>query len=67
MGPPEMTVWDFPGADQSWALELAAFEADIRTGRAPSPGLQDGIHTLEIVEQIYRSSGYPPVKTPPTP
>ena len=59
MGPPETTVWDFPGADQSWALELAAFEEDIRTGRAPSPGLHAGIRTLEIVEQIYRRSGYP--------
>ena len=59
MGPPETTVWDFPGADQSWALELAAFEEDIRTGRAPSPGLPAGIRTLEIVESIYRQSGYP--------
>ncbi len=59
MGPPETTVWDFPAGDQSWALELAAFEEDIRTGRAPSPGLHEGIRTLEIVESIYRSSGFP--------
>jgi hypothetical protein len=32
---------------------------DIRTGREPSPGLREGIRTLEIVEKIYRSSGYP--------
>ena len=59
MGPPETTVWDFPAGDQSWALELAAFEEDIRTGRVPSPGLREGIRTLEIVEHIYRRSGYP--------
>jgi len=59
MGPPEITVWDFPAGDQSWKLELAAFEEDIRTGRTPSPGLREGIRTLEIVEHIYRSSGYP--------
>jgi predicted dehydrogenase len=59
MGPPETTVWDYPAGDGSWALELAAFETDIRTGRAPSPGLPEGIRTLEIVEEIYRSSGYP--------
>ncbi|MEJ1974383.1 MAG: hypothetical protein WDM96_18595 [Lacunisphaera sp.] len=41
-----------------WALELAAFETDIRTDRAPSPGLPEGIRILEIVEQIYRKSGY---------
>ena len=59
MGPPETTVWEYPAGDQSWALELAAFEEDIRTGRTPSPGLREGIRTLEIVEHIYRSSGYP--------
>ena len=58
MGPPETTVWDFPAGDNSWALEIAAFAEDIRTGRTPSPGLHEGIRTLEIVEEIYRSSGY---------
>ncbi len=58
MGPPETTVWDYPAGDNSWKLELAAFEADIRTGREPSPGLSEGIRTLEIVEAIYRQSGY---------
>lgn len=59
MGPPETTVWEFPSGDGSWALELAAFEEDIRSGRTPSPGLREGIRILEIVEHIYRSSGYP--------
>jgi len=59
MGPPETTVWDYPAGDQSWVLELAAFEEDIRAGRAPNPGLREGIRTLEIVEHIYRSSGFP--------
>ncbi|MSU45602.1 MAG: Gfo/Idh/MocA family oxidoreductase [Lacunisphaera sp.] len=64
LGPPETTVWDFPAGDGSWALELAAFTEDIRTDRAPSPGLREGIRTLEIVEHIYRSSGYPVVDVP---
>lgn len=59
MGPPETTVWDYPAGDSSWSLELAAFAEDIRTGRPPSPGLREGIRALEIVEAIYRSSGYP--------
>lgn len=59
MGPPETTVWDYPAGDNSWALELAAFEEDIRTGRTPNPGLREGIRTLEIVEAVYRSSGFP--------
>lgn len=59
MGPPETTVFEFPAGDGSWALELAAFEEDIRTGREPDPGLRAGIRTLEIVEEIYHKSGYP--------
>ena len=59
MGPPETTVWDYPAGDNSWSLELSAFAEDIRTGRTPSPGLREGIRTLEIVESIYRSSGFP--------
>ena len=59
MGPPETSVWEYPAGDSSWAQELAAFADDIRLDRAPSPGLADAIRTLEIVETIYRSSGYP--------
>jgi predicted dehydrogenase len=58
MGPPETTVWDYPAGDNSWQLELAAFETDIRTGHAPSPGLPEAIRTLEIVEKIYHNSGF---------
>jgi predicted dehydrogenase len=59
MGPPETQVWEYPAGDDSWALETGAFVDDIRLGRTPSPGLQEGIRTLEIVETIYRRSGYP--------
>ena len=31
---------------------------EIRLGREPAPGLREGIRTLEIVEKIYRQSGY---------
>jgi len=59
MGPPESTAWEFPGGDDSWALETAAFADDIRRGGAASLGLQEGIRTLEIVAAIYQQSGYP--------
>ncbi|MCF7689293.1 MAG: Gfo/Idh/MocA family oxidoreductase [Cephaloticoccus sp.] len=59
MGPPETMVWDYPAGDDSWRLELAAFAEDIHAQREPQPGLREGIRTLEIVETIYRSSGYP--------
>lgn len=59
MGPPETTIFEYPRGDESWAIETNAFIEDIRTGREPSPGLQESIRILEIVEEIYRKSGYP--------
>jgi predicted dehydrogenase len=59
MGPPETTIFEYPRGDESWGLELAEFIADIRLNREPDPGLTEGIRTLEIVEEIYRRSGYP--------
>jgi predicted dehydrogenase len=56
---PEPQIFEFAGADDSWELETRAFLDDIRQNRAPSPGLAEGIRTLEIVEQIYRQSGFP--------
>jgi hypothetical protein len=58
MGPPETTVWDYPGPDDSWRIEMAAFVQDVVLGREPSPGLVEGIRALDIVESIYKKSGY---------
>jgi predicted dehydrogenase len=58
MGPPETTVFEYPGSDDSWRIETEAFIADIRLGREPAPGLREGIATLQTVEEIYRRSGY---------
>lgn len=59
MGPPETTIWEFPRSDDSWSLETAEFMRDITENRTPSPGLAEGIRTLETVEKIYQKSGYP--------
>lgn len=58
MGPPETTMWEYPRGDDSWGLELQAFVDDILLHRQPSPGLDDAIETLEVVETVYRRSGY---------
>ena len=58
MGPPETTIWEYPGGDDSWKLETSEFIEDIKLGREPSPGLTAGIRTLEIVETIYAKSGF---------
>lgn len=59
MGPPETTIFEYPAGDESWRLETEAFLEDIRSDRVPAPGLDEGIRTLTIVEEIYRQSGYP--------
>jgi predicted dehydrogenase len=56
MGPPELTTWDYPNGDNSWALEMEAFLEDIRSERTPVPGLKEARATLEVVEKIYRTS-----------
>jgi predicted dehydrogenase len=58
MGPPDTTIYEYPRGDESWAIETREFINDIRLDREPSPGLAEGIRTLEIVEAIYRQSGY---------
>jgi hypothetical protein len=65
MGPPDTTSWEFPRGDDSWAAETRAFCDDIRLGREPSPGLAEGIRTLEIVEWVYRASARPSFKPRP--
>jgi len=59
MGPPEIQAWEYPHPDDSWSLETAAFLDDITHAREPAPGLREGIRILEVVEELYRQSGYP--------
>ena len=58
MGPPDTTVWEFPEADGSWALECAAFMEDIRLGREPDAGLAAAQAALAVVGEIYQRSDY---------
>ena len=53
MGPPETTVWDFPGADNSWQLEFNYFAECIREGREPQGNLRDAHAVLKIVDALY--------------
>jgi hypothetical protein len=58
MGPPETTAWEFPMADNSWELEMTEFLDDIRLKRQPAASLGDAVAALDIVDKIYRESGY---------
>ena len=59
MGPPDTKVYEYAGADESWRRELTEFEEDIRLKRVPAAGLLAARAALQVVEQIYRKSGYP--------
>jgi predicted dehydrogenase len=56
MGPPETTAWEFPMADDSWAVEFAEFLKDIQQGRQPDPNLDDAVAALRVVASIYKES-----------
>ena len=58
MGPPETYSWEFPMADNSWDVEFREFLEDIQLHRIPSAGLSDAKAALEVVNKIYKDSGY---------
>jgi len=56
MGPPETTIWEYPGEGRSWRDEFAHFCECIASGGQPLGTLEDAIAALEVVEQVYRQS-----------
>src|SRR5581483_3600983 len=58
MGPPETTAWEYPMADDSWAMEMQEFMEDVRRHRQPAVGLRDAIAALDVVARIYAECGY---------
>jgi len=58
MGIPATMVYDFPGADESWKIEMTKFEKDVHLRRTPDAGLAEARVALQIVETIYEKSGF---------
>lgn len=56
MGPPETTIWEFPGEDLSWSRELDAFCGFVEQRATPKPGLNEAREALRVVEKIYGNS-----------
>lgn len=56
MGPPETTIWEYPGADLSWDLELRDFEDAVSGRPTPAPNLHDALAALQAVDIVYRTS-----------
>ncbi len=55
MGPPDTSVIEFPGPDESWRREMENFACAIETGAAVCGGLEDARAALQIVESVRRN------------
>ncbi|HEX4795725.1 MAG TPA: Gfo/Idh/MocA family oxidoreductase [Humisphaera sp.] len=55
MGPPQTTIWEYPGEDRSWHLEFEHFAECITKGTQPCGSLEDALAALRIVEALYAS------------
>ncbi len=54
MGPPETTIWEYPGEDRSWKAEFMHLQECIAQKRQPLGNLDDALGVLTVVEQLYR-------------
>ena len=56
MGPPDTTIWEYPGEDLSWRAEFADFRDCIARGQQPGGNLEDARAALEVVGAVYELS-----------
>jgi hypothetical protein len=56
MGPPDITIQEYPAEDYSWRTEMDAFAQSIERSEAPSPRLPDALAALQIVAEVYTRS-----------
>ena len=65
MGPPETTMWEYPGEDRSWQHEFRDLVEAIEQQREPGGTLHDALAALKIVEQVYGRSAEQTRRTTP--
>lgn len=56
MGIPDTRVYEFPGADESWRVELNQFEDDVRNKRTSDSSLKEAKAAMEVAERIYKQN-----------
>lgn len=56
MGPPETTIYEYPGPDTSWDAEFAHVLMCIERGLPVSGDLDDAVRALQVVEALYARS-----------
>jgi predicted dehydrogenase len=62
MGPPETTIWEYPGEDRSWHDEVGHFVECVERGAAPWGDLDDALAALETVGKVYEQSAGGPLR-----
>ena len=53
MGPPETTIWEYPGDDLSWESEFDDFIKSINDNKTINGNIYDAYEALKIVTKIY--------------
>jgi predicted dehydrogenase len=54
MGPPETTIWEYPGEDKSWQVEWAQFKDAASRRETPASGnLNDALAALQVITKLY--------------
>jgi predicted dehydrogenase len=59
MGPPETTIWEYPGEDTSWTAEFRAFERALEGEPGLGATLEDAISALDAVGAVYAQAPGP--------
>jgi predicted dehydrogenase len=53
MGPPETTIFEYPGEDRSWQVEWQHTLQRIRERKQPIGNMDDALQTLRVIDQLY--------------
>lgn len=62
MGPPETTIWEYPGEDRSWQAEFADLRKSLAGDATLGGELEDGLAALRVVEEAYRLNPPQPLR-----
>lgn len=57
MGPPLTEIWEFPGEDISWKLEIDEFLLDIENDTNNSNNIESSLRVIELINEIYEKTG----------
>jgi predicted dehydrogenase len=56
MGPPETTIFEYPGEDRSWHTEWQHTVQCVRERKQPMGNMDDALATLRVIEKLYAAS-----------